>query len=240
MTSNKSATVRKKTAAKTGVAKRGDAATRKISAAKETLEAKKGDGVKPPRSVKKNTPVSRKAPAAKSRIAPPFDPGAWKDLSDDSKDEGFGFFCDDDDTTIVVTTASRIDVIEQGETVMASSVSDLEDEGFGFFSDDDTPAAQDSGADVIDLGVALTIRNVEQLHGQLEKLLGGSGSVRFEGGDLDQIDGSGLQLLCCFIESARVCDLSIDWGEKSTQLRQSAINFGASELLGFAPDKKAA
>ena len=126
---------------------------------------------------------------------------------------------------------------------MASSSSAPEDEGFGFFTDDeDLPAAvaADPNAEVIDLGSTLTIRNVEEWHGRFESALGGVDSIVLEAGALDQVDGTGLQLLCSFVKSAKIIELSIYWGETSTRLLQSASYFGASEVLGVESHKNAA
>ena len=126
---------------------------------------------------------------------------------------------------------------------MESSSSGPEDEGFGFFTDDhESPAAAaaDPNAEVIDLGSILTIRNVEEWHGRLENALGRANSIKLEAGALDQIDGTGLQLLCSFVKSAKVIELSIYWGETSTRLLQSASYFGASKVLGIESHKNAA
>ena len=124
---------------------------------------------------------------------------------------------------------------------MVSTGDDLEDEGFGFFGENDgLAAAPASAADVVDLGATLTIGNIEQWHSQLDKTLGGSSNVRLEAGALEQIDGTGLQLLCSFVKSARVLDVSVGWGGTSTWFLQSASYFGANEVLGIDVSKNAA
>jgi len=126
---------------------------------------------------------------------------------------------------------------------MASSSSDLEDEGFGFFTDDDdlpVAAAADPHVEVLDLGSTLTIKNVDQWHGRFESALGGAKNIKIEAAALDQVDGTGLQLLCSFFTTAREIELSICWGETSARLGQSARLFGACTVLGFDSHRNAA
>jgi ABC-type transporter Mla MlaB component len=133
--------------------------------------------------------------------------------------------------------------LEKWVTLMASSSSDLEDEGFGFFTDDDdlpVAAAADPDVEVFDLGSTLTIKNVDQWHGRFESALGGVKSIKIEAAALDQVDGTGLQLLCSLFTTAREIELSIGWGETSARLGQSAGFFGAYNVLGIDSHKNAA
>ncbi|MCP3665394.1 MAG: STAS domain-containing protein [Gammaproteobacteria bacterium] len=84
---------------------------------------------------------------------------------------------------------------------------------------------------ILNLGSALTIRDVVEWRDKMMQALDVPGGVKIDAGDLEQIDGAGLQLLVSFVKEAdaRSCDLV--WLGASDNLRQGISILGLNAVI---------
>jgi anti-anti-sigma regulatory factor len=86
----------------------------------------------------------------------------------------------------------------------------------------------------VDLGDALTIREVTMIYDQL--LQGMNDSIAgfvLLAGDLHQVDGAGLQMLVAFVCEAQRRDIRVVWSDVSPALRDGAEQMGVAQHLRF-------
>jgi anti-anti-sigma regulatory factor len=86
-------------------------------------------------------------------------------------------------------------------------------------------------SDVIDLGDALIISNVLEWHGKLCNIFAAKGKIVLDGGNIEQIDGTGLQLLVALIKQAGAQGMEVSWKGVSETLRAGALQLALSEAL---------
>lgn len=81
------------------------------------------------------------------------------------------------------------------------------------------------------LGDSLTIREVSELLGDITSALDLGGTVVVDGGEVESIDGAGLQLLCAVMKSAQEKGVEISWQATSECLKEGAIQLGLDQYL---------
>ncbi|HEC16551.1 MAG TPA: STAS domain-containing protein [Sedimenticola sp.] len=97
-------------------------------------------------------------------------------------------------------------------------------------------AAEESGAvgagaaDLV-FGDSLIIADVADWHQRLSDALKGDGALMLDGGDLEQVDGAGLQLLAAFMKEAVTLHLTVEWSAASQVLCEAADQSGLAGLL---------
>ena len=85
----------------------------------------------------------------------------------------------------------------------------------------------------LSLGPALTIVEVAAVRGQLQAALTGEGELRLSAGELEQLDGAGLQLLAAFCKEAAKQERAVKWTAASPVLMSAAELLGLDEGLGL-------
>jgi len=98
---------------------------------------------------------------------------------------------------------------------------------------------KDAG-NVIELGSSLVISDVEAYHATLLAALQKGSDLVVDGGDIQQIDGAGLQLLAAFaLEAKRMC-IVFKWQAASPVLCEGSEQLGLSDALQLKDICKAA
>ena len=80
---------------------------------------------------------------------------------------------------------------------------------------------------------SLTIADVDELHKTLNGLLVNDGVLELDGGDVEMVDGAGLQLLAALFKEAASRQKVLRWQATSDALRRGAQDIGLSELLSL-------
>ena len=86
---------------------------------------------------------------------------------------------------------------------------------------------------VVDLPEALTIANAEALHEQLEPALSAHQNVFLNAEHVSRVDTAGLQLLFAFNVELNKHELTLDWSDVPSVLRESAELIGLKGLLSL-------
>ncbi len=86
-------------------------------------------------------------------------------------------------------------------------------------------------SDVIDLGDHMVISNVLEWHGKHSDIFEGKGKITLDGSNIEQIDGTGLQLLTALIKQAGSQNMAVSWKGASETLRAAAAQLGLSGAL---------
>ncbi len=99
--------------------------------------------------------------------------------------------------------------------------------------------ALDAKENVVTLGESLTIQEVAGMLETLRRSLELGGTVTLNAGDLDQVDGAGIQLLCTFVKEAVNQHIEVKWSATAEKLQSAAELLGLLEVLNL-PIKQAA
>ncbi|HEB95356.1 MAG TPA: STAS domain-containing protein [Sedimenticola thiotaurini] len=100
---------------------------------------------------------------------------------------------------------------------------------------DDAPAANAGqpadDASVLDLGSCLTIAEVGELGARMVHVFDRGAEVVLEGGEIEQIDGAGIQLLAALMKEAARRQQRVRWAAGSPVVEEAARQLGLAELL---------
>jgi anti-anti-sigma regulatory factor len=88
----------------------------------------------------------------------------------------------------------------------------------------------------LDLGSSLTILDVGDWYQKMAGLCDAGGSISLKGGDIDQIDGAGVQLLAAFIKEAAHLQVAITWTSVSKVLAEAVGIVGLSDAVHISAD----
>lgn len=83
----------------------------------------------------------------------------------------------------------------------------------------------------VNCGSIFDISLVSQKSVELKEVLNDSGEIQLSAGELQKIDGAGLQLLASFFNEANKLQKSISWIDASDSLIDSARLLGLTSLL---------
>ena len=86
---------------------------------------------------------------------------------------------------------------------------------------------------VLRLESSLTIREVGEFYGVCQAALECCGPLTFDGGEIEAIDGAGLQLIAACVKQAIEQGREIRWQAKSEALIGAAGVLGLDKLLGL-------
>ncbi|MCB1881142.1 MAG: STAS domain-containing protein [Gammaproteobacteria bacterium] len=92
-----------------------------------------------------------------------------------------------------------------------------------------------SSADALELDLegSLTIAEVGGLQQVLLNMLNGTGSINLRGGEVNRVDGAGVQLLAALMKEAAQRRMQVHWIDSSTALRTAAAQLGLDRALGL-------
>jgi ABC-type transporter Mla MlaB component len=116
----------------------------------------------------------------------------------------------------------KIDVAEEAETesVMATKAS--------------------SESSEINLGDSLSIQDVAQLLVDIGQAFDLAIPIKLKGGDVDRIDGAGLQLLSMLMKTGEERDVKISWNSASESIIEGAKQLGIQDQLQLQDSEQAA
>ncbi|VAX07714.1 hypothetical protein MNBD_GAMMA26-827 [hydrothermal vent metagenome] len=103
-----------------------------------------------------------------------------------------------------------------------------------------TAVAGADQADTFTFGDSLTIGEVADLQQRLMAVFNASGVIKLDGGDIQQTDGAGMQLLAAFVKEAVKMHVAFEWNNTSPALRDGAAQLGLAELLQLGEANAAA
>lgn len=83
------------------------------------------------------------------------------------------------------------------------------------------------------LGEAIVISNVQEWHEKMLAAISNQDKLVLDGSEIDQIDGTGLQLLVALMKEAVTNKKNITWKAASDTLCQNAAQLGVTEILGL-------
>lgn len=83
----------------------------------------------------------------------------------------------------------------------------------------------------VDLGDSLTIAEAESEKIELMHMITDAVPLRLNAGNVDQVDGAGLQLLAAFFKEADSKNVDISWGSVSKSLHEAAQVVGLTTVL---------
>ncbi len=90
-----------------------------------------------------------------------------------------------------------------------------------------------SDAGVLDFEQSLTIAEVGELREKLLILCDTESTLNLKGGDIESIDGAGLQFLASLMKEATEMHIVITWIEASDELKSAAKSVGLAGVLGL-------
>jgi len=93
------------------------------------------------------------------------------------------------------------------------------------------PGATDEG--LVDLEQSLTIAEVSEWHEKIMGLCDTEDQLSLKGGDLEIVDGAGLQLLAATMKEAAERHIVVTWFSVSDQLKRAAESVGLAAALGL-------
>lgn len=91
----------------------------------------------------------------------------------------------------------------------------------------------DDGAVEIDLEQSLTIAEVGEWHSNLLSQCDAEKCLILNGGDLEMVDGAGLQLLVALMKEMVERQVTVSWSSSSETLKLAAQSIGLSDVLGL-------
>jgi len=94
------------------------------------------------------------------------------------------------------------------------------------------PPAADAAEGRVTLGEGLCIAEVVELRERLRVALD-LGALHLDGGELEQIDAAGVQLLCAAVRDAHRQGRPVTWLGVSPRLRAAAQHLGLQQELGL-------
>jgi len=117
----------------------------------------------------------------------------------------------------------RVDVVEdepEMESVMATKAS--------------------SESNMINLGDSLGIQDVAQVLVDIGSAFDLATPIELNGGDVERIDGAGLQLLCMLMKSGGEKGVDVSWSSASETIVEGARQLGLQDLLQLTDSGQAA
>ncbi len=93
--------------------------------------------------------------------------------------------------------------------------------------------ADNSQKNILDLEQALTISEVSEWHDKFLVLCDAGNPFSLNGGSLDIVDGTGLQLLAALMKEASEMHVAITWVAATDQLMHAADSIGLRCALGL-------
>ncbi|MCP4992640.1 MAG: STAS domain-containing protein [Gammaproteobacteria bacterium] len=84
---------------------------------------------------------------------------------------------------------------------------------------------------ILNLGSTLTIRDVAEWRDKMMQALDVPGGIKINAGDLEQIDGAGLQLLVSLVKEAEAHSCDLVWLSVSDNMRQSIAILGLNAAI---------
>ncbi len=81
---------------------------------------------------------------------------------------------------------------------------------------------------------ALTIKQLEQLHEKLLKLIHDPVDVVLQSASIEKVDTAGIQCIYAFKRDLEQMGIAVTWDNPSATLIDAARQLGFSELLGLA------
>ncbi|MCF6282936.1 MAG: STAS domain-containing protein [Candidatus Polarisedimenticolaceae bacterium] len=88
-----------------------------------------------------------------------------------------------------------------------------------------------SASNQINLGSSLGIQEVAQVLAEIKTAFDLGSPVELNGGDVERVDGAGLQLLCMLIKTGGEQEVSVSWQSASETLIDGAKQLGLQDLL---------
>lgn len=88
-----------------------------------------------------------------------------------------------------------------------------------------------SSSGILDFGDTLVISNVQEWHQKIASVFDSADKIKLNGGSIEQIDGTGLQLVAAIIKEAAARNIEVTWSAVSETLRDSAAQLGLSTVL---------
>ncbi len=108
----------------------------------------------------------------------------------------------------------------------------VEQEYVAGMSDMAQPSEQDSSdSGVVALGSALTIADVTEWREKITVVFDLTEPIRLEGGEIDQVDGAGIQFLVAVMQEAVSKGIEVSWVGVSEVLQNAAEQLGLSDVL---------
>jgi len=83
------------------------------------------------------------------------------------------------------------------------------------------------------LGESIVISNVQEWHEKMLAAISGQDDLVLDGSKIEQIDGTGLQLLVALMKEGAANKTNITWKAASDTLHQNAAQLGVVEALGL-------
>ena len=119
---------------------------------------------------------------------------------------------------VSATDVSEPTAIASADSDEASSDAGLADSGVG---------------SSVALPSSLTISDVGELYADLLQRLSSGESLHLEGGDIEVVDGAGLQCLAAFFKDAAEKQIAVEWTSTSDALLQGAEQIGLGAALNL-------
>lgn len=88
-------------------------------------------------------------------------------------------------------------------------------------------------SNILSLDGSIVISNVLEWHGKMVAAISGQDELVLDGGEIEQIDGSGLQLLVALMKEAAMSKTNISWKSASDVLCRNAAQLGLTEILSL-------
>jgi anti-anti-sigma regulatory factor len=85
----------------------------------------------------------------------------------------------------------------------------------------------------ISLGAEIVISNVQESRNRLLQEMSGASAIVLDGGEIEHIDGTGLQLLVALMQEAGSNQTTISWKAVSDVLQNNARQLGLTVALGL-------
>ncbi len=86
---------------------------------------------------------------------------------------------------------------------------------------------------ILPLGEAIVISNVLEWHEKMLSAISSQDEIVLDGGEIEHIDGTGLQLLVALMKEAAKSKTNITWKSASDVLHLNAAQLGLTEILGL-------
>ncbi len=100
-------------------------------------------------------------------------------------------------------------------------------------AEDEGLQTKQSAGDVLDLELSLTIAEVGEWHAKFLSQCDLGEPLILKGGDIETVDGAGLQLLAALMKEAAERQLMVTWLSASDQLKQATDSVGLIGALGL-------
>jgi len=95
----------------------------------------------------------------------------------------------------------------------------------------EAPSVTKEESECIDFGSSLVISEVEVFRNDLLNALQGGEDLVLDGGEIQQVDGAGLQLLAAFAQEAEKMSVAFKWQAASQVLCEASAQLGLTEIL---------